>query len=155
LTDDKAGHIPKNGEILPPEERLAGSNEVDLDPMLLALVNNYTDRPDLFLAEIEKHDPGFIKRMNEASEKASAESRAARFHFGKVQAYAGLVVSVVAAFAILGAIYYAIHEGAGFGTLIAICAIYATTQSGPRGISRLVEAVSRLIGRTKGEKPEE
>ena len=155
MSDDKDEHAPKSGEILPPDAGQAKADEVGLSQTLLALVNNYTDRPDLLLAEIEKHDPGFIKRMNEASERDSSELRDARFHFGKAQAYTSLVVSVLAAFAVLGMGFLAIHKGAGFGTLIALGALYAISQGGTRGFSRLVDAVSHLIGRAKGEKPEE
>jgi len=155
LTDESDAVPPRNGEILPPEDEKQRAESAGLSQTLLALVNNYTDRPDLLIAEIEKHDPGFVKRMNEAAEKDSAVSRAARFKFGKWQAYASLGVSVIAALALIGAVFYAISQGHGFGTLIALGAFYAITQGGSRGFSRLVEAVSELIGREKGEKPKE
>jgi hypothetical protein len=155
LTEEGGKHPPRNGEILPPERDQDQGENAGLSQTWLAQVNNYTDRPDLLIAEIEKHDPGFVKRMNDAAEKDSAELRSARFKFGKVQAYAALGVSVVAALAVLGAIFYAIHSGAGFGTLIALAAVYAVSQGGSRGFSRLVEAVSEHIGRGKGDKPKE
>lgn len=49
-------------EILPPEE--SGKDDQTAGNYFLAQVSNYTNRPDLLIAEIEKHDPGFIKRMN-------------------------------------------------------------------------------------------
>ncbi len=141
--------------MLPPENIEAKADETGLSQAFMAFVSNYTDRPDLLIAEIEKHDPGFVKRMNAAAEKDSAELRAARFSFGKHQAYAALAVAVIAALAVLGAVFYAISKGAGFGTLIALGALYAISQGGSRGFSRLIEAVSDLIARIKGEAPKE
>lgn len=157
MTDREDAHSqpPKDGEILPPESTEAKADENGLSQAFLAFVSNYTDRPDLLIAEIERHDPGFVKRMNAAAEKDSAELRGARFRFGKHQAYAALAVSVIVALAITAAVFYAISKGAGFGTLIALGAFFAISQGGSRGFSRLVEAVSELIGRSKGDNPKE
>jgi len=155
LSEGSDKYPTQNGEILPPEVEKVGSDGSGLNQTWLAQVNNYTDRPDLLIAEIEKHDPGFVKRMNEAAEHESAELRSARFKFGKVQAYAALGVSLIAALAIVGAVFYAISKGAGFGTLIALGVLYAISQGGSRGFSRLVEAVSDLVGRFRGETPKD
>lgn len=155
MTDDDGEHTPRDGEVLPPENIEAKADDTGLSQAFMAFVSNYTDRPDLLIAEIEKHDPGFVKRMNAAAEKDSAELRAARFSFGKHQAYSALVVSVIAAISMLGAVFYALSKGAGFWTLIGIGAIYGISQGGSRGFSRLAEAVSDLIGRIKGEAPKE
>ena len=119
--------------------------------LYLAQVSNYTDRPDLLIEKIEEHDPGFIRRMNEASERNAAEERDARFKFGKRQAYAGLSVSVLAAIASLGFLGLAIMNGADFWQIIAIGIVYAITQGGSFGFSRLVDAVAELLSsRNKG-----
>jgi len=156
LTEENDKIPPRHGEILPPEDEKAKAESAGLSQTWLAQVNNYTHRPDLLIAEIEKHDPGFVKRMNEAAEKESEELRSARFAFGKNQAYASLVVSVISAMALLGAVFYAFSLGAaGMGSLLALGAFYAITQGGTRGFSRLVEAVSELIGRGKSDKTKE
>lgn len=51
--------------------------------LLLAHVTNFTQRPDLFLAEVEKHDPGFTKRINEHIHRNSERERETRFFFRK------------------------------------------------------------------------
>ncbi len=76
----------------------AEKNDVEiLDPLppempggsvdVLALIANYTERPDLLLEVVEKHDPGFIKRMNQNAEAGAVEFRKSRFNFGRFQAY--------------------------------------------------------------------
>lgn len=152
----ETGNIPPtHGEILPPEPDHGNAEPSGLSQTWLAQVNNYTDRPDLLIAEIEKHDPGFVQRMNAAAEKDSAELRSARFKFGKVQAYVSLIISGFAALALLAAVFFALSRGAGMGSLLALGAFYAITQGGSRGFTRLVEAVSELIGRNKSDKPKE
>lgn len=156
MTEESEKLPPRHGEILPPEDENAKGESAGLSQTWLAQVNNYTHRPDLLIAEIEKHDPGFVKRMNEASAKESAELRSARFAFGRIQSYASLVVSVISAMALLGAVFYAFSLGAaGMGSLLALSVFYAITQAGTRGFSRLVEAVSEMIGRWKGDKTKE
>ena len=80
---------PKEGEVLPPkddEEHEAGSGELNI----LALIENYTNRPDLFLSEVEKFDPGFTKRFNESAHAHSEQLRNGKYRFGKWQAYTSL-----------------------------------------------------------------
>jgi len=138
---------PRDGEVLPP-----GVDPADgaaLSQTFLALVSNYTDRPDLFIAEIEKHDPGFVKRMNDASERDAKELRDARFRFGKVQAYTGMIVAVVAAAGVLAILAMAVWMKSGAGTIIALGVIYAITQGGSVGFSKLVDSVSRWLHQRK------
>lgn len=155
MTDDTDEDAAKNGEVLPPDNGEQRPDEIGLNQTLLAVVSNYTDRPDLLIAEIEKHDPGFVKRMNEAAERDSAQLREARFKFGRFQAYSALAVSVVGALAMLAAVFFALYMKAGFGSILAIGIIYAITQGGTKGFSRLVEAISELIGKSKGDGPSE
>jgi hypothetical protein len=53
-------------EVLPPNGTGSASMDVSLTTIveIAAQLNHYTDRPDLFLEAIERHDPGFIKKMN-------------------------------------------------------------------------------------------
>ncbi|SMC60282.1 hypothetical protein [Primorskyibacter flagellatus] len=116
----------------------------------LAQISNYTDRPDLLIAEIEKHDPGFVKRMNEASEHDATEMRAERFKFGKVQAYSSMFLSTGAAIAILCVLTLAVALGhIGFGTIIALGIFYAITQGGSSGFAKLITSISRAVERLR------
>lgn len=93
---------------------------------ILAEISNYTDRPDLLLSEIEKHDPGFIKAMNEQAREFSEQERRERFKFGKYQAYVSLSVQTIAALAILGMGFTLIATNqAGFPTIVAIGVFFA------------------------------
>ncbi len=68
---------PNHGEAVPPdgvEDSGLGENL----PSIPALVSDYTNRPDLFLAEVERHDPGFIMRMNQSSIEDAAQADIAR-----------------------------------------------------------------------------
>lgn len=143
-----------SGEILPPEQEAAplGAASFSLNQTLIAAISNYTERPDLVLAELEKHDPGFVRRMNAASEEHAKEERAARFKFGKVQAYTSLAVSVVAAFGVFGLIFYALFKSAGFFPLLALVLLYAVTQGGPAGFIRVIEALKNALSSKKDDK---
>lgn len=133
----------KRGEVLEPTKAEQATSVGD---SYIALIAQYTERPDLLIDAIERHDPGFIKRMNEKAEAAADQSRNARFHFGKRQAYAGLFVQIVAALAILGALFFALHKGyAGPGTIIALALFYAVAQSGSSGFINLANSIAALI----------
>ena len=140
MQDDEAS----SGEVLrplPDKPDPASTN-------LIALIKNYTDRPDLFLAEVEKHDPGFTKRMNEASENRATRTETARFYFGKRQAYSALFLSVIAALAVLIVLYVMVSsEQATFWNLLGLGVFYAITQGGVLGFNKLIDGMSALIGR--------
>lgn len=140
---------PEPGEVLPPED--AGDDDSGRGTLnLLALVRNYTNRPDLFLSEVEKHDPGFIKRMNESFAAHSARLREGKFNFGERQAYTSLGIRVFAAVVVLGVFAYAVIAGsAGFLTIIALAIFYAVTQSGISGFSGIASALSKAVTRLR------
>jgi hypothetical protein len=138
-----------NGDVLPPEPD--GESDVALHNSYLALVSNYTDRPDLLIAEIEKHDPGFVKRMNEATEHNAKQLREARFHFGKRQAYVALAVSTIAAIALLSLVGVSVWKGQGFWQILALGLFYAITQGGSSGFARIIEAIGDLVRGKNGE----
>lgn len=145
-----------DGEVLPPEppDEDGGGQSIYLQNNLLAVFeDSYTDRPDLLIAEIEKHDPGFVRRMNAASEAGAAELREARFAFGKHQAYTALALSVLGAAAILVALVVAVVKSAGFLTIISLGLVYAITQGGSGGFSRLIDACADMVRRVKGDEP--
>lgn len=119
----------------------------------IALISQYTERPDLLIGELEKHDPGFVKRMNEKTAEHSERMSNARFWFGGIQAYFGLVVSVIAAFTVLGLLAYSvIHDSAGFWLIIALAVFYAVSQGGPSGFVELCRGVAAFF-RKDGNKP--
>lgn len=154
MTEKGGPSPPLNGEIIPQDDSLnGGGGEVDsvLNQTLIALVSNYTDRPDLLIGEIEKHDPGFVKRMNAAAEANAEEQRAARFKFGKRQAYTGLIVSVVAALVVLAGFILAIWFESGLSVILGIVAMYAVTQGGPGGFARMIEVISGYFTKDKAD----
>ena len=140
---------PKIGEVLPPD-REPGGTDGFLAPSILALISNYTDRPDLFLAEVEKHAPGFTKRMNASAERHSEQLRQGKYDFGKRQAYVALSVSALSAGAILFILGLAVWKAQGFWAIIGLAAFYAVTQGGSFGFSQIIEACAALIGRVRG-----
>ena len=132
----------KSGEILPdgaPDVPADGAN-------WLALISNYTERPDLFLAEIEKHDPGFIKRMNKSSEERADKDYNARFNFGRFQAYSSLGVAIGAAIVILAVLAFAVYKGMGsFWLIIGLAVFYAVSQGGTQGFLHIAKSISELF----------
>jgi hypothetical protein len=149
-TSSKPDEKVRKGEVLPPDagEDSAGDQRPAVYAKILAQLNNYTDRPDLFLETIEKYDPGFIKRINGEAEKFSKKSRDSRFKFGKVQSYFALGVSVVAALAILYAVIEVIHsKQANFWTIIGLALFYAITQGGTRGFLTIIDGVQNIVSK--------
>ncbi|UXX83921.1 hypothetical protein [Roseovarius pelagicus] len=138
---------PKNGEVLGP----AASRPSDDSPVgdnYIALISQYTERPDLLINALESHDPGFVKRMNEKAESRSDRMADARFWFGGIQAYSGLVVAVLAALTVLGLLVFAVTQlDAGFWLIIGLAAFYAVTQGGPSGFMELCRGISDLFRR--------
>lgn len=67
MSDNDGGHGPKDGEILGPEGPQGAQQSPEGDNYI-ALISQYTERPDLLIDTLEKHDPGFIARMNKKAE---------------------------------------------------------------------------------------
>lgn len=118
---------------------------------IAALISQYTERPDLFLEAMEKHDPGFVKRLNKTTEDHSKKLESSQFNFGRAQAYSSLVIQVVAALALLGIFYKAISESSGFLPLIAIVIFFAISQSGVETFVEIGKGIGRMIERFKGK----
>jgi hypothetical protein len=123
---------------------------------VLAIISNYTERPDLLLEVVEKHDPGFIKRMNQNAEKYAEEFRQSRFRFGRSQAYATLAVQVIAALAILFFIWTALDQKLlNFWMLLGFAVIYAVAQGGRSGFLEIARGLASLLGHKGNEKPKD
>lgn len=141
-SDDDDHRDQKKIEVLDPlpPEGAGGSAEV------LAIFANYTERPDLLLEVVEKHDPGFIKRMNQNAETGAAEFRQSRFRFGRFQAYTTLAVQVISALAILGFVGYSLVSGTlNFWLLIAFAVFYAVAQGGRGGFMEIARGLAALL----------
>jgi hypothetical protein len=121
---------------------------------VLALIAHYTERPDLLLETVEKHDPGFIKRMNQNAERNSEEFRRSRFLFGRNQAYATLVVQVLAALAVLFFIWTALDQKVlNFWMLLGFAVVYAVAQGGRSGFLEVARGLASLLGNKGNDKP--
>ena len=120
----------------------------------IALISQYTERPDLLIGELEKHDPGFVKRMNQKTAEHSDRMANARFWFGGIQAYAGLAVSIIAALTVLALLAYSIiNANAGFWLIVGMAVFYAISQGGPSGFVELCRGVAAFF-KKDGSKPD-
>ena len=91
----------------------------------LAHLTSFAQRPDLFLAEVEKHDPGFTKRIYERMHNNSERDREMRFFFGKAQAWVSLGIGLMAAIATLFLLYLSVKNDAGFWTIFGLSIFFA------------------------------
>lgn len=138
---------PQKIDVLDPLPPEGSGGTVDV----LALISHYTDRPDLLLEVVEKHDPGFIKRMNENAESGAAEFRKSRFNFGRVQAYTTLFVQVVAALAVIVALFKALTLGhLNFWMIVGFAVFYAVAQGGRHGFIEIAKGMKDLLS-SKGK----
>ena len=135
-------------QIIPPDEAASSAATSAATQILLAEVKNYTDRPDLFLEMIERHDPGFIKRLNADAEDHAGKLRHGTFNFGRFQAYTVLFVQVVLSFVTIGVLAMAVIYGqAGASTIISLGIVLAIILSGPSGFGAIAETIERWLTR--------
>lgn len=143
-SDAEDPKVQRKAEVLDPLPTDGAGGPVDV----LAIIATYTERPDLLLEVVEKHDPGFIKRMNENAEAGAAEFRESRFRFGRNQAYMTLLVQVVAAFTILAFVGYVSYSGKlSFWLLIGFAVFYAVAQGGRGGFIEIARGLAGLLAR--------
>lgn len=150
--DGEKGSRP---EIIPPEAEAPQAGEVDFsdfNSLTLAQISNYTDRPDLLIETLETHDPGFVQRMNAESEEFARRNRDSMFNFGRFQAYAGTVLSIIAALVTLGLIAWVVATSV-FTWQVGLFFIvfYAVTQGGSSGFAVVIESMKSLFGRANGD----
>ena len=118
-----------------------------------ALVNAYTERPDLLIDALEKHDPGFVQTMNEDARDKANRFHESKFKFGERQAYASMGIGIATPVAIFGAIFYLIYLGKlTFWLLVGFLLFFAVTQGGLSGFHKIIDAISRLMGRSPADK---
>lgn len=148
MADDKTDRTDKSSEIISPR----GDMAENATQILLAEVKNYTDRPDLFLETIERHDPGFIKRFNQDAEAHAKKLQGSTFNFGRFQAYTVLLVQVVLSLATIAILGLAvIYNQAGSGTIISLGVVLAIILSGPSGFSNIAKVLERWLGRNRDD----
>jgi hypothetical protein len=134
-------------ELLPPLKE-GETSQLNID--ILAQISQYTERPDLFLETLEKHDPGFIKRLTENSKDLSQLAQKSRFNFGRIQAYASLFIQIISAAIVLGGVAYLIYDKqASFTIIVALAIFYAITQGGSGGFNRIIHSISEAIKKFK------
>ena len=137
-------------EVLPADD---GKSEAtgQIDVNIQALIKNYTNRPDLLIAEIEKHDPGFVSKMNASAAAHSKRQRQDKLTFAKVQAYTALGLQVVAGLALLASVAYAVvsEHGGLLWTAIGLALFYGVAQSGSAGFSKIASSFERIVEKLK------
>jgi len=142
LNDKTDAPTPHEGEIVPPESKVeemgSGGN-----PAMLALLGTYMDRPDLFIAEVEKHDPGFINRMSASAEGHAEQLHDSRHTFGKWQANATLSIQVLSALATIVFLGLTVVWETGFWPMIALIVFYSVSLGGWSGFQRIADGCSR------------
>jgi|GEM_PF-6736184 len=114
------------------------------------ILAQYQERPDLLIEALEKHDPGFVQRMNKLTEERTARSSDATLRFQEWQAYFIIGLSVLGVCFLLGLFSVLAYQGKinlTVGLLIII--LISVIQSGPSGLMAISGAVVRLIDRMK------
>ena len=115
---------------------------------IVANLTEYTERPDLLLDVIEKHDPGFVKKMNQSAYDHSEQTRQGRYTFGVWQAYLALATRVISALVLLTAVIIAVLKGtAGLWLLLGLGVLFAITQGGNSGFSKIIDSLAKLFDR--------
>lgn len=113
---------------------------------ILAQINQYSERPDLLLEVLEKHDPGFIKSLTKEIKNEDKKNNEARYKFGKRQAYTGLIVHSLTAVAIISSLILIIlTKQVGFWSILGLSIFYAVSQGGVEGFMRIIKAVASLV----------
>ncbi len=146
----KKGDKPKQGKVLPPKDQ-SPSNISKTE--ILTIIANIPEQTHLNFEVLEKHDPGFIKRMNKRMEAEAEILRPARFRFGEIMAYTGLAVKTIIALIICPLLMYLVitsDTGAKFWLIIALTILFAVSQSGNSGFTEITRALAQWI--TKGIK---
>ena len=125
-------------EILEPD-----SNQTNLT---IVQINDFTQNPDLFIETLEKHDPGFIKKVNSITIENAKQDQDFRNKFGKFQAWISLFIASTMAYLSFGIliILIMVHQ---FNLLncIGVGFIYAVTQGKSRAFYLVIEKAFALI----------
>ena len=133
----------QSGEVLPKQE---SEKQPTSALNILALAQQYTERPDLFLDAIEKHDPGIVKRVNQRIEENSTRTHKSRFYFNLIQASISLITQVGVALFILFCIYLVVDRNDnGFWLIIALVVFFAISQGGKGGFLSIARGLADLF----------
>ncbi len=134
----KADNSNRKNDILPSQ---ADMPLVGGDLTIQALIQHFPDDPQKTLDALEKHDPGFTKRMIKKSQVFHDKGREVRFAFGKRQAYSGLAVRIIAALLLFGALFYVIYLDRSPFWCLGLIIFFAVSQGGPGDWSRIIASV--------------
>ncbi|XDZ65121.1 hypothetical protein AB8880_09310 [Alphaproteobacteria bacterium LSUCC0684] len=116
------------------------------------ILAQYQERSDLLIEALEKHDPGFVQRMNKMTEEKTARSHESILRFHERQAYVIIVLSVVGVVFLLGLFaVLALQGNIDFTVGLLIIILISVIQSGPGGLMAIASAVVRLIDRIRKE----
>jgi len=138
----------KDGEVIPGSQY----NEELARETIVALITEYTERPDLLIDAIERHDPGFIKKMNDLSLERNERSYESRFKFGEKQAYRGMYQSEIAAIAVFIALFALIFtKQISLFNFLGLGIFYAITQGGEFGFHKIIDSIGEIASRLKGK----
>lgn len=113
---------------------------------------DYTERPDILIDALEKHDKGFVKKLNRITLDDLEKDKNDRFLFSKRQAYISLGISSIAAIALLGLAFYMVFKGIiGFLPFLGLAVFYAVTQSGFEGLGAIAAALAKAVLKVTGK----
>jgi len=146
---DNLGENPEEGQVVDPAEV---SSDSDIKQHILAQINQFSERPDLFLETIEKHSPGFIKALVEDFKTVEKRDNDARYKFGKFQAYIGLIIQGLSGLVgLFGFIALIFTNQFGFGSAVGVTLFFAVSQGGVSGFQRIAEAFANILNKQKKE----
>lgn len=135
-------------DIIAPSASADGRLPPALYAEIIAQINQYTERPDLLIDAIERHDPGFVKQLNKEGREFSRRERNSRFHFARIQAYASLILHWITTVFILVIALLAVIKGyASLPVLVGIAILFAVNRAGVSGAMKIVDQISTVIGR--------
>ncbi len=138
-------------EILSPDDSNSDDSGLkdansNFDVKILALFQNNTNAKE-FLEVIEKHNPGFIKKLSDASKDTSTQSTKNRENFSRFQAYFSLLFRIIFGGAVFGLLTSLVIKNGelDFFTIIGLAILFAITQGGSQGFRNITAAIVEWI----------
>ena len=119
-----------------------------------AFVSKSIEEPDKFLTNVEGYYPGFLKRVLDAIETENILFRRRRFFYGGLKAYLSLALSLLGGLVSLAMfVWLIVTDSTNFHHIILLISVYAITQSGVSGINKIVASITKLLIRSKEQRP--